>query len=393
MFADREGVTDTGEPALPNLRTDWALPSWSKFDFSLYRYPGCFSSFMSRGCINRCAYCTESPTFKRYRHRKASDILIDIREGLHYAQCYSDTPSVHFSDSLINGHLSELEKLCDLIIHSGVRISWSGMAKFRNGITNELLEKMKKSGCSAIDWGLETASQKILNLMRKNYQISDAKRIILRGYELGIQNRCMLIVGFPGETTVDFVETCNFVLAFNDYCTFYFANLLTVLPTSPIYEHFAEWGLADNDPYQWVSTDRRNNLAVRKFRELLLRNLILNQSLSLHTMEAWQELEQLDFDQFSMASEIAGVLYELWKLSGLGASRSGILEDWKGHHCEDISINDENLDYWHPDNIPKTINMENWFSRSKNSESDKLLICNCLFEALTRMHKMSRTPG
>lgn len=130
-----------------------------------------------------------------------------------------------------------------------------------------------------------------------------------------------------------------------------------------------------------------------KVPRITVENLILNLSLSLHTMEAWQELEQLDFDQFSMASEIAGVLYELWKLSGLGASRSGILEDWKGDHREDISINDENLDYWHPDNIPKTINMENWFSRSKNSESDKLLICNCLFEALTRMHKMSRTPG
>ena len=70
---------------------------------------------------------------------------------------------------------------------------------------------MYKSGLRFVAWGLESASQKLLNSMNKGININTAKRILKDAYNIGIINRISVLYLFPGETYTDFCETTKFL--------------------------------------------------------------------------------------------------------------------------------------------------------------------------------------
>lgn len=261
---------DTGEPVLPDVKKNAPLPSLAGIDFASYRTPGDFPIYSSRGCINRCKFCSESPNFKHFRFRKAEQTFAELAYVYEQASRYNICPSVHFADSLINGSITELEKFCRLIIASGITVKWAGQAFFREEMTTELLALMREAGCCAFFWGLESGAQTVIDLMGKNYSLDVAKTIINECHRLQIANYLPLIVGFPGETPELLAETARFVDEFKSKATFLGPNCCCVRPNSPLYESFPDFGLASNDYTEWCSTDQTNTPTIRKVRAVLI---------------------------------------------------------------------------------------------------------------------------
>jgi anaerobic magnesium-protoporphyrin IX monomethyl ester cyclase len=382
VYVQNGKIIDTGEPELPHFESDIASPDWSQFDFVLYERPGDITTFMSRGCPNRCAFCNSRINYKRYRFRTAESVVDEIRAALPFAAPYSQTPTIHFSELLINGNIRELERFCELIIESGLCINWEGLAWFRPGMTRRLLAKMKRAGCSALVWGFESGSQRVLNLMGKNYSHEMARRILGDAADLGIENYLPIIVGFPGEQVEDYVKTVEFVIQFEKRAQFLGPSVLTLDRGSPIYERYGQWGLRNHDSEYWTTNDNMNDLSVRKFRQFVLCNVIRNHALSLHDIVAEDALEQIDLNTLSVASEIAGLLYELWKHNGTDRAMSHIFSGIKPNVSPPLDLSEAEHAYWHPRNIPNAIPLNSWFKADKNSEEHRLMICNFLFEAL-----------
>ncbi|MBD3263962.1 MAG: radical SAM protein, partial [Candidatus Omnitrophica bacterium] len=115
------------------------------------------------------------------------------------------------TDSIFNGSVSRVEKICDLIIEKRLDIVWSAKATLRKEMTYELLCKMKKSGCCALAYGVESGSPRVLRDMRKNLNLAEAEEVIKNTSRAGIQANCFFMIGYPTETEEDFELTLDFI--------------------------------------------------------------------------------------------------------------------------------------------------------------------------------------
>jgi anaerobic magnesium-protoporphyrin IX monomethyl ester cyclase len=100
---------------------------------------------------------------------------------------------------------------------------------------------MKRAGCILIYYGVESGSQRVLNLMKKHIKIGQIVRAIRWTKEAGIETLASFIIGFPGETRKDIEETIAFAKRLDvDYAQFSFA---TPYPGTELYRMAKEKGL------------------------------------------------------------------------------------------------------------------------------------------------------
>lgn len=176
-------------------------------DFSDFRLGNYLPLVTSRGCINRCTFCADSPLWKVYRYRSPEKVLEEIK---FLAEKYKRN-RFEIVDSTFNGDIQRVDKICDLIIQSKLDIQWSAKATLRKEMNFELLNKMKKAGCAGLGYGVESGSPAVLRDMRKNIDLAEAKRIIRDTCRAGINISCFFIIGYPTESEEDFQLTLDFI--------------------------------------------------------------------------------------------------------------------------------------------------------------------------------------
>jgi anaerobic magnesium-protoporphyrin IX monomethyl ester cyclase len=285
---------DSGEPSTPDLKRESPMPSLNGIDFASYRSPGDFPLFSSRGCINRCAFCSESPNFKHFRFRRADQTFAELQKTLHAAEKFNNSPTVHFADSLINGAMHEFIRFCELIIENNVDVKWGGQAFFRKEMTRDVLSLARQAGCQSFFWGLESASQPVIDRMGKNYNLNVARRILFDCHELGIGSNLPLIIGFPGEACEDIAKTAIFIDEFRGKANFLEPNTCCIRPNSPLHERYGDFDLSNNDYTEWESMDGSNTILVRTTRKAIIRTVIKHESRSRKDYE--EEILRLSMD-------------------------------------------------------------------------------------------------
>ncbi|MFH1191642.1 MAG: radical SAM protein [Candidatus Omnitrophota bacterium] len=184
------------------------LPSADYDDFTLEGYARITLPLVtSRGCVNRCTFCADSPLWKVYRYRSAEKVLEEIK----FLVEKHNKKEFEIMDSTFNGNIRRVERICDLILESKLNIRWSAKVILNKGMSYELLKKMKEAGCSSLAYGIESGSPRVLKDMRKNNDFEEAKRIIKDTWRSGIQVNCFFIIGYPTETEEDFELTLDFI--------------------------------------------------------------------------------------------------------------------------------------------------------------------------------------
>lgn len=181
---------------------------FSDFSLGLYEEPNRLPIYLSRGCPNSCVYCNENIYWRGYRSRSGERVFEEMKYQL---KIHSQVRHFDFADQLVNGNPWELVRLADLIIKEGLKITWAGQAIIRPYMTSELLDKLKQSGCICLAYGMESGSQRILNLMKKGFTVEVAQRVLSDTHKAGIHVVVNFMFGFPGETETDFKKTLDFV--------------------------------------------------------------------------------------------------------------------------------------------------------------------------------------
>ena len=90
-------------------------------------------------------------------------------------------------------------------------ISWWGNIRFEKTFTPELAQIMADSGCIAISGGLEVASDRLLNLMKKGVSVDQVARVTRALSDAGILVHAYLMYGFPTQTVQDTVDALEYV--------------------------------------------------------------------------------------------------------------------------------------------------------------------------------------
>ncbi|MCX7748468.1 MAG: B12-binding domain-containing radical SAM protein [Clostridia bacterium] len=273
---DRETgiVLDGGDPdAVVNLNA-LPFPDYDSLDLEKYQKDR-LSIMTSRGCINRCAFCSEGTNFKKYRFRTAENIVDELRYQMKYFVHSKESVFITFNDSLINGNIKELERMCDLIIREGIKVSWSGMALIRSEMTMELFGKMKKAGCTGLFWGIESGSDDVLRLMRKKFNVETCEQVLRDCYLAGIQSSTNIIIGFPGETEKNYIETCLFIKRNLKYLYYIGLPYMIIRKNSVVYEEWERFNILDRDTGEQFQTgDGSNTFELRSMKRELLSNIV-----------------------------------------------------------------------------------------------------------------------
>jgi radical SAM superfamily enzyme YgiQ (UPF0313 family) len=90
-------------------------------------------------------------------------------------------------------------------------ISWWGNIRFEKSFTRQLCQELADSGCIAVSGGLEVASDRLLNLMKKGVSVEQVASVTRAFSDAGILVHAYLMYGFPTQTVQETVDALEYV--------------------------------------------------------------------------------------------------------------------------------------------------------------------------------------
>lgn len=185
-------------------RVNGLFPARELLDVKRYIAEGSITNIQTkRGCGFKCIYCTY-PILEgeKVRMRSPQGVIDEIemlnkRYGIDY---------FYFIDSTFNFPLEHAMEICEEIIKKGLKIKWTAFfhPKF---ITKKLAALLVQSGCSGIEFGIDSASGKILKKLKKGFCVKEIIESTSICQKAGLKVCCYLLLGAPGEDMKSLKET------------------------------------------------------------------------------------------------------------------------------------------------------------------------------------------
>ncbi len=162
---------------------------------------------VAHGCYwKKCSFCDVSLDYiSRYEGASAS-VLADRIEAIVRE---TGQTGFHFVDEAAPP--KALKTLATELIARNAGISWWGNIRFEKTFTPELAELLADSGCIAVSGGLEVASDRLLDLMKKGVSVDQVARVTRAFTDAGILVHAYLMYGFPTQTVQDTVDALEYV--------------------------------------------------------------------------------------------------------------------------------------------------------------------------------------
>ncbi len=193
----------------------------------------------SRGCPFRCNFCLWPQAFfgsKAYRVRDVDDVVGEM-EHLILKRGFK---SIYFDDDTFNIGKDRMIKLCDEIIGRGLgKVPWAIMAK-ADLMDEEILDKMKEAGLHAVKYGVESASQELVDRCGKSLDLRKAERVIKYTKSLGINVHLTFSFGLPGETRETIKGTIDYALELDPHSVQF--SIITPFPGTALFEELDKRG-------------------------------------------------------------------------------------------------------------------------------------------------------
>ena len=232
--------------------------------------------FTSRGCPYPCTYC-HNIFGKKIRFRSVENVLEEIEV---LVKSYR-VQEIEIIDDCFNFDLPRAKKICDEIIKRGIKIALSFPNALRvDRMDEELIVKLKQAGTRVIYYAIESASPRIQKAINKNLDLGKARYIIAQTIKQGMITCGYFMLGFPGETKEEILQT----LGFAKDAGFHIADFFYLIPqpNTEIFNElekermkFKKVGVHD---YHWLSANASSlsdselkRMGMKAYREFYFR--------------------------------------------------------------------------------------------------------------------------
>lgn len=197
----------------------------------------------SRGCPGQCTFCDRS-TFGNRCTTNSAGYVIRMVENLYHNYGIKE---IQFRDDNFVAFRRRLKEICQKIKDSRLPIVWSCTGR-ADMVTPELLREMKDAGCWQIWYGVESGSQRILDVINKKITLEQMENAINWTHRVGIDACAFFMIGHPTETKKTIEETIAFSLKL-PIKEAHFA-FVTPFPGTELFKRVSEYGTFDYN-FDW----------------------------------------------------------------------------------------------------------------------------------------------
>ena len=186
------------------------LPDFDGFPLDSYFVPVRILPYLAtRGCYwGRCTFCDHGQGyFDQYRGLPAQEVVRQVKalkekyRVEHFLFADESYPPALF------------KKVVQLLVEQDVGIKWTTLIRFEESLQDpDLWRQAKQAGCCTLYYGMESANERVLELMDKHVKQAVIKHNLEQAANAGIWNHVMAFYGFPGETREEAEETRRFVI-------------------------------------------------------------------------------------------------------------------------------------------------------------------------------------
>lgn len=194
----------------------------------------------SRGCYwNRCAFCVDLPLPKpRYRPKKAAAVASDI---LRLVRRYGATELMMGDPGMAPRQMWEVSRE---LLRRKVRVRWWTMARLDPAFDRRIFEAARRAGLMKINFGFESANDRVCGLLGKGNRMEVSRRVIHDCAQAGIAVDLQTMLGMPGETHGDALDTVKFLLENQDDIAAVTFNTYYLTPGNRVFLEPERYGVA-----------------------------------------------------------------------------------------------------------------------------------------------------
>jgi hypothetical protein len=238
VFADG-GVIRSSTPCPPLAVSEIPTPDFD--DMPLGRYFSAETTLpllSSRGCYwGKCEFCHHGMVYGEKYQSYGADTVFNTVKSLadrygvfHFA----------FNDEAIPPKIARaIGQSFPATAESGW--NFTGLIKFERTFNRDDFMNLRRIGFRSLYVGLESASERVLALMKKNNKRDTMVRNLADATEAGIWMHCFLFFGFPGETEEDARETYDFVMENSAIISSFGSATFALEHNAPIFHHLASF--------------------------------------------------------------------------------------------------------------------------------------------------------
>jgi radical SAM superfamily enzyme YgiQ (UPF0313 family) len=206
----------------------------------------------SRGCPHNCGFCGARTVWtRRIRFREPTCVVAEMEEC---SKKYG-IRSFHFTDEFFTADSQHVARICELLIESGLRVSWVCSARAQ-GLDRDLLQMMRRAGCREISFGIESGNAEMLSRIDKRIDLDEAVRVVNLTKKAGIKTHASYMFGYLGETEESIRDTIAFAKRLNTHVAAFF--IASPLPGTRFYEEAVKGGFLNPDS-TWINYSPLSN--------------------------------------------------------------------------------------------------------------------------------------
>jgi radical SAM superfamily enzyme YgiQ (UPF0313 family) len=162
--------------------------------------------YVNRGCDwGLCTFCASMVTHCKFRMRSIDNVVAELKECI---QRYGINYFTIDDDTLTTSKERTLE-FCNKI--KPLKVTWD--CDSRVTIDKEMIQAMQDSGCKKIAFGVESGSQRILQMIKKGVTVQQIRDVFKWCKEVGMRTSAFFMIGAHPEETYEDIEKTKQLIA------------------------------------------------------------------------------------------------------------------------------------------------------------------------------------
>jgi len=272
--------------SLPNLPYE-LIDTKKYFGFDAENGEASIALSTSRGCPFKCTFCYDTKVFgnrfRAFSAKRTIEIIKNVVEKFRIKNIY-------FQDDNFCTDLKRYRDIVDLMIQENLDIQWGILGVRMDTLKimdHDLLTKTVKAGCTNLNSGLESGSDRILKLIKKGITVQLITDVNKKLSNYPFKAKYTFINGFPTETEEEIKDSVKLALRLvndnkNAYNTF---NIYMPYPGVELWNLAKEHGMYEPKSLEeWVKVDQDNvfdNLPwLDNKRKNMIKNIVFTSNFS-----------------------------------------------------------------------------------------------------------------